>query len=110
LRAFEFAGRLKVEPGASRSLILGGRKDMDLGKGTKRGQSFAPEAERIQCCEVLVVMEFRCVVFEGYQYQLHFDLAVGGQGTERVVVLFRYACAIVLHLDRIEAMVLEADI
>lgn len=67
---------------------------MEIGKCAQRGQCLTSEAERLQRGEVIVGGELGGVVFEGYCF----------------VVVRRNPSAVVLHLNGIEAIVLEADL
>jgi hypothetical protein len=66
--------------------------DCEARQGTERGQCFASEAECLQGGEVIVTRKLGRVVLQG----------------DGLVVVRRNAGAIVLNLDRVEALVFEA--
>ena len=92
--ALELPRGLELEPGRARDLLLGARHDGEAREGAERGQGLASEAKGLQGREVIVARQLGGVVLQG----------------EGFVVMGRDAGAIVLDLDGVETLVLEAHL
>lgn len=111
----EFAQWLKIKTVRARDLVCLGRDYVEVGEGAKGRERFATEAEGVEARKVVEGGQLRGVVFQGYIQdscvRLEFKAPVRVMKLTDVLIVIRGNSApVVLHLDRVQPVVLESDL